>query len=210
MINKIWLEEFGDNYHDRNVLTDEQTKNRVAFFAQIFNMTSEMGKKPYLKSIIEVGAGSGNNVKVISKIISDNGLNCKLGAIEPNEKARTELSKIEGLSVFGTPVPFTDIDLGQYDLAFTSGLLIHIPPNDLIAAMRNIYKLSSKYILCMEYFSPVERMISYRGQEEALWTRDYGSIWKDNFPLTCLGFGFLWKPVTSFDNITWWLFEKVN
>jgi len=95
-------------------------------------------------------------------------------------------------------------------MVFTCGMLIHVSPKDILPAVKNIYDMSTKYILVMEYFSAEEREVKYRGQDEALWTRDYGSLFQDNYPLHCIGYGFLWKPITHFDNVTWWLFEKAH
>ena len=52
-------------------------------------------------------------------------------------------------------------------------------------------------------------MIPYRGHTDALWRRDYGSIWLDNFTdLHCQGAIFAWKRMTGLDNLTFWVFEK--
>jgi hypothetical protein len=51
--------------------------------------------------------------------------------------------------------------------------------------------------------------VRYRDQDEALFKRDFGSYWLDNFSdLRTLGYGFQWKRVTGLDNVNWWLFRK--
>jgi hypothetical protein len=87
--------------------------------------------------------------------------------------------------------------------------LIHVPPDKILASMKEIHRCSKRWIVCAEYFAPEERELPYRGQRNALWLRDYGSLWLDNFPdLTCIATFFAWKRMTGLDNLTFWLFEK--
>ena len=75
--------------------------------------------------------------------------------------------------------------------------------------MKEIYRVSNKYILCLEYFSDKEEIIDYNQGAALLVKRDYGSIYLDNFPkLKVVDYGFLWKRTELMDNVTWWLFEK--
>ena len=209
MTSKLWTESFGDDYHERNTLTEEQSAARLTFFLMLATTLADGGKKALPKSILEVGAGTGHNLKAIKKIIDSNGLNIKLGAIEPNATAGDELiANLEGITLYRTSLPMDSAF--SYEMVFTCGMLIHISPKWIEEVMQNIYDLSSKYILIMEYFSPEEREINYRGHDEALWTRDYGSLFMTKFKLHCIGYGFLWKPITLFDNITWWLLEKTH
>ena len=61
-------------------------------------------------------------------------------------------------------------------MAFTSGVLIHIEPERLGATMDEIHRVSSKYILCAEYFSPRAETLRYRGQEGLLFKNDFGGL----------------------------------
>ena len=89
----------------------------------------------------------------------------------------------------------------------TCGVLIHIPEDGLVPAMKEIYRVSKDYILCAEYFSPRSEVIPYHG-EEALWRRPYGDIWMENYGLDHVAHGFLWKRTTGLDNLTWFLLRK--
>jgi hypothetical protein len=52
-------------------------------------------------------------------------------------------------------------------------------------------------------------MIPYRGHDNALWRRDYGSLFLDTFSdLKCTAHMFAWKRATGLDNLTFWVFEK--
>ena len=96
-----------------------------------------------------------------------------------------------------------------YDLVFTSGVLIHIPTINLIPSVEEIYRVSKKYIVAIEYFSTRETELEYRGNAGMMWTRDYGSVYMDRFPdLKCVNYGFVWGRDTGLDSLNWWLLEK--
>ena len=97
----------------------------------------------------------------------------------------------------------------SFDLVFTSGVLIHIHPDNLLSSCSEIHRVTRRYIVCIEYFSDKPEEIHYRGHDELLFKRDFGSFWLDNFPdLETRDYGFAWKRVTGLDNPTWWVFEK--
>ncbi len=87
--------------------------------------------------------------------------------------------------------------------------MIHISPAKLAKSMKEMHRVSRRYILMGEYFAPSEEMIPYRGQNDQLWRRDYGSLFLDMFndlhPVACT---FAWKRMTGLDNLTFWLLEK--
>ena len=63
-------------------------------------------------------------------------------------------------------IPFPD---ASFDMVFTSGLLIHIAPQDLPVAMNEIYRCAKRWIWGFEYHSPQMTEIPYRGHSELLW-----------------------------------------
>ena len=72
-----------------------------------------------------------------------------------------------------------------------------------------MYRVSNRYIVCIEYFSDKPEEIEYRGQSGMLWKRDFGSFWMEQHPdLKLLDYGFFWRRATGLDNLTWWLWEK--
>ncbi|MBX9633924.1 MAG: hypothetical protein K2X44_02990, partial [Magnetospirillum sp.] len=110
------------------------------------------------------------------------------------------------VNAIATGIPLAD---GAVELAFSSGVLIHIHPDDLLQSCREIHRVSSRYVVCVEYFSDKPEEINYRGHTGVLFKRDFGSFWMDNFPdLQLLDYGFAWKRITGLDNLTWWIFEK--
>ena len=198
-----WAGEFGSEYTARNVASDEALRIRTAMWARI--VESFRGDPP--KSILEVGCNLGINLRTLPRLVD-----AKLYAIEPNPQAREKVLAEKVLpperlfAGFGDKIPVAD---GAVEMAFTSGVLIHVDPSNLAATMDEIHRVSSKYILCSEYFSPRAESIAYRGQEGLLFKNDFGGLYMDRFPdLQLVDYGFFWKRATQLDDATWWLFRK--
>lgn len=200
----FWRGAFGDDYADRNDASAEALASRTAMWQRILDPLADPPR-----SILEVGANIGLNMRALSKF-SD----ADLYAVEPGEKAREILANMGALKpgniidATASALPFDDVSM---DLVFTSGVLIHIAPDDLLPACREMYRVSGRYIACAEYFNPVPVEIEYRGNTGFLWKRDFGGFWMDNFSdLELVDYGFFWKRATGLDDLTWWLFRKMD
>ena len=189
-----WSGAFGDDYIARNDALDHRALTR---------MWAGMLRNVRPRSILEVGANVGHNLRAL-RTITD----AKLAAAEPNELACERLRR-EGVLVANAcaeSLPFND---GAFDMVFTSGVLIHVHPDDLPPAMDEIARVADRYVLCAEYFSAEPREVPYRGQPGMLWTRDFGRAYLDHVPeLRCVDYGFFWRGAGAVDSLTWWLFEK--
>ncbi len=191
----LWCGEFGESYTKRQADTSGARQH----------MWDMVLPKRGVDTILEVGANVGANLEAISQIRDSD-----LFATEPNELARRQLND-SGLCIQVTNDKANELRLDDksIDLVFTSGVLIHIPPADLEASMREIHRVARRWVVCAEYFAPSEEMIPYRGHDNALWRRDYGSLYLDTFPdLRCMTCLFAWKRMTGLDNLTYWVFEK--
>ena len=199
-MSDLWTSPFGDDYTARN--RNAALGSREALWEMLLPVDCA--------SVLEVGANVGHNLVAISNINT-----CDLFACEPNAMARSEL--IATLDDLDQPPQHVTADRadklsfgdGVADLAFTLGVLIHIPPDQLLASMREIHRCARRWIVCGEYFAPQQEMVPYHGHNDALWRRDYGSLWLDHFPdLHCQTCFFAWKRMTGLDNLTVWLFKK--
>tara|TARA_Y100001934_G_scaffold180719_1_gene213762 strand:- start:1000 stop:1629 length:630 start_codon:yes stop_codon:yes gene_type:complete len=198
-----WRGDFGDSYTDRNTADPERLANVTRAFQEIFGHIE--GAPP--ASILEVGANLGGNIRAL-KTFTD----AKLYAVEPNGKARSIIVD-EGVlppdqvaDATAGDLPFDD---GQIDLVFTSGVLIHIPHEDVERAYNEMHRVARRYVLSIEYFSPTLVTIPYRGETDLLFKRDFGGQWLDMFDdLEHVANGFFWKRTTGLDDVTWWLFRK--
>jgi pseudaminic acid biosynthesis-associated methylase len=200
---EFWRGQFGDAYVDRNAVAPAQLNARVALWSLILSHT--LSAPP--RSILEVGANLGLNLRALRVLTT-----ARYYAVEPNDKARGRLvsdAVVAENDVRGGVASAIDFPDGVADLAFTSGVLIHIHPDQLLASCQEIHRCSARWIGCIEYFADKPEMIPYRGEVDRLFKRDFGAFWLDNFPdLRITAYGFAWKRVTGLDNLTWWLFEK--
>jgi pseudaminic acid biosynthesis-associated methylase len=199
----LWRGDFGDAYVDRNAAAPDKLAALTRHWARVLRMTE--GAPP--ARILEVGANIGLNLRALARLTT-----AELHAVEPNARARDILVRdavVPAGRVTDALASATGLEAGSFDLTFTSGVLIHIHPRDLLASCHEIHRLSRRYVACIEYFSDSEQEVPYRGHGEVLFKRDFGGFYLDNFPdLRLLDYGFAWKRTTGLDNLTWWLFEK--
>ena len=192
-----WEGDFGDAYTDRHTGPDP---SRIQMFDRI------LGEIPgsWPKNVLEVGANAGLNLDALRSIF---GHNVNLIGLEPNDKARKILVDKGYTTVSGIaqsiPMPNNAVDM-----SLTCGVLIHIDPEHLFQACREIWRVTSRYLICIEYFNDRPVMIPYRSRLGMLWKRDYGGFWMDNFDVKLVSYGFLWGRVTGVDNLTYWVFKK--
>ena len=212
---KLWEGQFGNDYRERNIITEEDILQREAMWSNtISNSNYERSKLRSESNILEVGCGQGINIIAFANIQKKlSGGEINFTGIEPNKKT-LEVCKYN-CNARGYYPKLIDAhasnmnmvaDYSQ-DVVLTSGVLIHIHPSDQLAAMKEIYRKSRQLIICAEYFAPTLEEVNYHG-EQAMWKRDYGSLWLDNFPLRVCSCNFIWKRITGIDNLTVWIFEK--
>ena len=75
-----------------------------------------------------------------------------------------------------------------------------------------MYDWSNRFILIAEYYNPTPMAISYRGNDDRLFKRDFAGEFLDLFPDVVLrDCGFAYHRGTfPQDDITWFLLEKVS
>ena len=150
-----------------------------------------------IMSIAEIGCGAGHNLISLSELNP----NYTLVGVDPNLYAVIKAIQNKVTALTGDCFD-TYLKSSYYDLVFTSGVLMHVAPEDMGRAVEEISRIARKYILIIEYYSEKEESVNYHGHNDLLWKRDY----KNLFPNYQKG-GFLGKG-ESFDNCNWWLFQK--
>ena len=189
-----WTGDIGGDYHSRNHRAG--LKQRIRLWAQILGDIEP-------KSILEVGAGTGTNLVALGSITD-----AVLAAIEPSVAGANALCIARIPCYHGTAQAIPVATRGR-DLVFTSGVLIHIPPDELDAALDEIYRVSSRYIACIEYFADEPETKMYHGRDNLLFKRDFGAYWLERSPdLEVVRTGFAWRTTTGLDNLTYWLFQR--
>lgn len=191
---KEWQSDFGMEYTGRNKISPESRVNAFGFMLKDLN----------INRVLEVGCNVGHNLLAISSIADFQliGLEPSKYAVLQGRLSSNVISILEG-NIFD--IPFKD---NYFDLVFTSGVLIHISLTDLPKAIDELYRVSSKYVLVIEYFAEEETVIPYRGHKNLLWKRDFKKHFTERYPnLKLLKSGY-WDKEDGFDRTHWWLFEK--
>ena len=199
---EMWAGKFGDEYTNRCF---SYPFFRRPFWGRLFT-------EYYFKNVLEVGCGDGKNTLSLLWYMNDKnvyGIDINKTAIQLAQK--NNIDAIEYINAFygqATDIPFKD---NFFDLVFTCGLLIHIPPDDLLPVMSEMVRCSHKYVMFMEYWAEKEEEIEYRGEMGLLWKRPYKDIFLSFYSrhsqYECIDEGFLTKD-DGFDDVTWWLFER--
>jgi pseudaminic acid biosynthesis-associated methylase len=189
---EFWAGTFGDEYVNRNRV--EWTR-RQHFWSTVM--------PPDVRTVLEVGCNIGSNLKAIRAVhpgIDPIGVDVNEKALLEAAGAGFECHRAPGSQIrhmFGSK---------SFDLVFTAGVLIHVPPEDLADTMRAIVETSKRWVIAVEYAHPVDTMVPYRGNEDKLWKRPYGRLYED-MGLKLDGFGFAGKG-DGFDDCAWWRLSK--
>lgn len=199
----MWAGAFGDAYIERNLVTAEAASDAEVAFSRMLARTGNG-----VASILEVGANVGINLTGLRRV----GSALSLTAVEPHPVASdvlrtaTELGLDGVVRADGAALPFAD---DSFDLVFTNGVLIHVPPERLGFVMSEVARVSRRFVLCSEYFSHEPEEVTYHGQQGLLWKRDFGAAYLETVPgLTVVDYGFLWQvELPTFDDLNWWLFQ---
>ncbi len=170
---KFWTGDFGRQYTDRNI---SDLREMEVTYKKNFGITRRQMNKDFLGGldraipILEVGCNVGNQLALLSEFGFSRlyGIDVSDYALEI-AKRRDETQGISFLrgSVFN--LPFKD---GSFGMVFTSGVLIHIHPNNILKAIGEIYRCTSSYIWGFEYYANEYQEVSYRGQANLLWKTD--------------------------------------
>lgn len=200
----FWQGNEGDAYIARN-RDDHLLSSYTAMWSKI------LARAPGITRVLEVGANIGTNLNALSWLRPD----LEITACEPNGKACEELRRtgyhtiqkpIEAINAPGHPR-----DVEQFDLVFTRGVLIHIPPHNLLPVLMKMAELTDRYIVLAEYYSPTPQEIEYRGRKGLLWKDDFaGLMMQVDKTLRLVDYGFCYRRDPTFpqDDVTWFLLER--
>jgi pseudaminic acid biosynthesis-associated methylase len=196
---QLWAGEFGNDYITRNrdgALLD----NNRALFEKILSHTQDV------TSAIEFGSNIGNNLRALRELLPA----AELHSVEINAQAAAEIEAWGGATVEVASLMDFEPTRG-WDLSFTKGVLIHLPPESLPDVYDKLVAASSRYVMVCEYYNPSPVEVSYRGHEHALFKRDFAGEILDAHPeLRLVDYGFTYHrdPQHPLDDSTWFLMEK--
>lgn len=195
-VERFWSGDFGNAYVQRNRTVGDE---RGPFWKELF------ATHP-VESALEVGCNVGANLRWITKHVPAR----NVWGIDINETALQEIRRdLPGVNAVWSParsLPFRD---ARFDLAFTSGVLIHQPPRVLPLVMAEVVRCARRYVVCNEYYAEDLTEIPYRGQSGVLWKGDYGALYQDLFPeLRLVRSAPLPEIPGDWEGVHHWLFEK--
>ena len=176
-----WSGEFGQEYTDRNTLSFDDWENALKknYGSTRTEMNTEfIGGLDRSIRILEIGSNTGNQLICLGKMgfHSLYGIELQKYAVELSKSRTKHINIIQG-SAFD--IPYKD---GFFDMVFTSGVLIHISPADVMDALEEIYRCTQNYIWGFEYFAEEYTQVTYRGNKELLWKADFKRLYLERFP----------------------------
>lgn len=162
---RVWQGEFGRAYTDRNTL---EMAELDALWSRNYGVSRSAINQMFLEGIprsatfLEVGCNVGNQLVLLQAqgYTQLTGIELQSYALA---RARSRLKGIALEQGSALALPFED---QAFDVVFTSGVLIHIAPDDLPQAMREIHRCARHYIWGAEYFSPELTAVNYRGNDD--------------------------------------------
>jgi pseudaminic acid biosynthesis-associated methylase len=177
---ETWTGQFGREYTDRNALDVEQLD---ALCSKSYGATRTSLNQEFLSEIpkdariLEVGCNMGNQLVLLEAMGFSNlhGIEIQPYALE-KASARLPGAFLREATAFDIPYPD-----GYFDLVFTSGVLIHIAPDDLSRAVKEIHRCTRSYIWGLEYHAPQATEVNYRGHDQLLWKMDYPKLYLEQF-----------------------------
>ncbi|MFX1277578.1 MAG: methyltransferase domain-containing protein [Promethearchaeota archaeon] len=189
-----WFGDFGIRYTVRNKIIPEKL---VPFYKKIL-------KERDVEKILEVGCNRGHNLVAISYCGQYD-----LYGIDINPysivvaRSNREISFTVG-NIYD--ILYKD---NFFDLVMSVGVLIHLDPKTLKDALKEIFRVSKKYYLMMEYnydFEEFEK-IPYR-DNVGLWRGNYKKLVLDNFDVKLIAEGETGPEEGFGDKRGFFLFEK--
>ena len=153
---------------------NEYTKENEASYQEslsnfIFNTSLVLGAK----KILEAGCNIGNNLRSFPSDYEVFGIDMNEMALEIAKAKFPNFNFKQGSL---SKIPFED---NFFDLVFTRGVLIHIHPDDVNDAMKELFRVSKKWVFNLEYFGEDNKMIKWKRGDELLWYRDIEKRWKE-------------------------------
>ncbi len=178
---KVWSSSFGQDYTDRN---PQSVDDMDALYLTNCGVSRSQMNEDFLSGldrsvrILEVGCNVGSQLNILQNMGFENlyGIELQPYAVEMSKIVTKHINIIQGDAF---DIPYKD---GYFDLVYTSGVLIHINPADVLVAMREIYRTSSQYIWGYESYADTLTNVPYRGNSHLYWKTDFPSIYQAEFP----------------------------
>lgn len=169
---EVWQSNFGEEYTERNIFAPNELNE---FYVREFGVSRQDMNTEFLSGmakdirILEVGCNVGNQLRLLQEMGFTNlfGLELQPYAVQRAKDLTKGINIIQGVA---DDIPFKD---QYFDLVFTSGVLIHIPPELHEKVMKEMVRCTKQYIWGFEYYSESLSEINYRGNANLLWKSNF-------------------------------------
>lgn len=168
--SKGWPGEEGVDYVERNPATvEEMDALKVDTYGVTQRAITEryVGDVPRDARVLEVGCNRGIQLEILRLMgFSDlTGVDVSRYALE---RGREQFADVEFVEGDARNLPFED---DAFDLVFTVGTLITIPPEEVGLVLRELTRVSNRHVWGLEFYD-----------EEYTAIEDRGLYWKSDFP----------------------------
>ena len=174
LYEKAWSGKHGEEYAKKCVIDPE---SRAPIFKKLIDIMKNYDGESVISASLELGCNAGHNLEAIK--LASNGDITDIKGLEIRKDHCTKPSIING-SIYDIPW-----EEGTFSLTFTSGVLIHIPPDRVVEAMSEMRRVSAQFVVMIEYYSEEEKGTKYREDfeyKDGVWARPFGEIYKRSFP----------------------------
>ena len=187
---RLWAGEYGGSWTDDNEMGVQEIDAKYTKWFGVSRLSlleRFVGDLREDARILEVGANLGTQLLCLGELGFHRlyGIDIQREAIDRAHRQRPELDIVEG-NVFD--IPFKD---DYFDLVFTNGVLIHVPPEKLDTALDDIVRCSDDRIYGHEYYAEEYTEIDHRGHEGVLWKTDFPSRYLEGRDLELLDIEYL-------------------
>ncbi|MCB0726080.1 MAG: methyltransferase domain-containing protein [Ignavibacteria bacterium] len=205
---EVWKTNFGEEYNHRNNFDNKALDD--VYISDIGISRTEMNEE-FIGNlnrdikILEVGCNIGMQLVNLNEMGFRNlyGIELQPHAVELAKQKTKGMNIIQGTAY---DIPFKD---EYFDLVFTSRVLIHMNPNEINKAIREIVRCSKEYIYGNEYYADeLTEIKNYHGQNNIAWKRNFPQLYLDNFPDLKLLKEEKYKYTFNDDLDTTYLFKK--
>ncbi|MDZ4713436.1 MAG: methyltransferase domain-containing protein [bacterium] len=178
---EVWKTKFGEEYNLRNVFDNKALDDGYISDLGITRTSMNedfIGDLSRDMKILEVGCNIGVQLVNLQEMGFKNlwGIELQQHAVEL-AKERTKGMNIIQATAYD--IPFKD---NYFDMVFTNRVLIHINPDELSKALKEIYRTSKEYIYGNEYYADkLTEIKNYHGQTNIAWKRDFAGLYQELF-----------------------------
>jgi pseudaminic acid biosynthesis-associated methylase len=178
--SEVWRGEFGKEYSDRNTFEIDALDS---LYRNNYGITRTQINQDFLggiakdASFLEVGCNTGNQLLLLQRMGYTNlsGVELQPYALEMAGSRTRNISLEQGSAL---ALPYGN---ASFDVVFTSGVLIHIAPEDIPRAMIEIHRVAKSFIWGLEYYAPNVTEVNYRQHNRLLWKMNYAQHYMDQF-----------------------------